>query len=89
MLPKVDKRFHANYLRFLDTIGVSYEEFGELFSEEVQSLPPAEQATMHGFNWLIPNTLTAAQGDVMLGVISRVVQKAKRRAERKRTKDLP
>lgn len=84
MLPKVDKRFHANYLRFLDTLGVSYEEFGELFTEEVQALPQDEQAIMHGFNWLIPTSLTAKQGDVMLGIMSRVVEKAKRQAAQKR-----
>ena len=78
MLPKVEKRFHANYLRFVEGLGVSYEEFGELFTEEVHALPLDEQAIMHGFNWLVPSTITPDQSIVITGVFSRVIAKAKR-----------
>jgi predicted Zn-dependent protease with MMP-like domain len=73
----IDKKFHKNYLDWIESLGVSYEEFGELVTAEIAKLPHDQRAFLDTVNWRIPGKLTPEQFDVLAPPLSRAVQQAK------------
>lgn len=77
MNSKGNPKFHASYLAWLESLGVSYEEFGELLFAELDRLPAAERELLSTFDWWVPGTLTPAQHEILLPVLERVVDQAR------------
>ncbi len=75
---KIDPQFHETYLRWLESLGVSYEEMSELIDHELQQLPPQERNILADFDcWRLPGALTPTQHDVLIPVLARAIEKAR------------